>query len=159
MKKRIAYITIAGLVLLTLVTASLWAQQDSQNSDTQQTEKPEYAAEMETLAVMVKSMMDFSKRVEEAASADDIINACTRLTHNLELAGPKMRELTKAHPDWDSNPPEEVREPMSRYLDALVVYSEALQKVVTYVQDHPDNGELQKAYEELQSAIAAMNQG
>lgn len=159
MSKKITTITIATLILLTFVSGGLWAQQKSPQQGDGQEEKSEYAAEMKTLAVMVKSMIDFSHRVEEAATAENITTACTRLTHNLELVGPKMRELTETHPEWDSNPPEEVREPMSRYLDALVVYSKALQKVLTFVQNNPDNKELQKAYKNLQNAIADMNQG
>jgi cytochrome c556 len=162
MHRKATAFLIALLILFTGAAGIVAGQEGSQgssegSSDGSAQVQSAYRSEMETLALMVKTMIDFSSRVNSAENDEDIITACNRLAHNLELLGPKMRKLTEEHPDWDSNPPDEVREPMSRYIDAHNVFSQAVQQVAAYVRQNPDNSELQEAYGRVETQIARMN--
>jgi hypothetical protein len=121
------------------------------------TQENDYESEMATLALMVKSMLDFSRRINYAENIEEVTVATNRLAGNLETLGPLMKALTAKHPDWDTDLPEEVREPMSRYLDTLLVYQEAMQSLVAYVEDNPENKELQLAFGKLKEQLIRMN--
>ena len=140
--------TIAVTVIITLLFTVMGAGFTQENG---------FESEMATLALMVKSMLDFSRRINHAENIEEVTVAAERLAGNLETLGPLMKALTEKHPDWDTNPPQEVREPMSRYLDTLLVYNDAMQKLVAYAEENPENEELQEAFEKLKRQLLRMN--
>ena len=100
MHRKTTAFLIALLILFTGAAGIVAGQEGSQgssegSSDGSAQVQSAYRSEMETLSLMVKTMIDFSARVNSAENDEDIITAWNRLAHNLELLGPKMRKLTE----------------------------------------------------------------
>ncbi|MFW6138727.1 MAG: hypothetical protein ACOC7U_06115 [Spirochaetota bacterium] len=118
----------------------------------------EYKKEIEVLNSMTAIMNEFADRMENATEVSEYITACDELADGIEKHGAGLVALYGEHPDWSEEPPAEVKEPLTRHMEASKRYEKALQKAVKYANNNMDNEDFQASFKRLNKAIYEMYQ-
>lgn len=117
----------------------------------------QYAQEKTVLTTVTKAMESFNSAIESAGKPEDVTKALVSFSSALETATPKIRELAKAHPDWDKNPPEELKGEFEKFEAATMAFrSGAMAKVMEFSRDNMGDKDLQDAMKEFSSIASQL---
>jgi len=118
--------------------------------------EPSNAEAKEIIAEMTDAMNLLAERVEEMSGPEDFVQACDQYAETVEAYGKKMYAIIKAHPEWGENPPEEMKETLTEYREALLNYDPAINAITKYANDHSENEAVQTAMKRLNTAVYQM---
>lgn len=102
------------------------------------------------ISVMERTAAAFDRcaaLIEKAVSEREMVAALSTTADELQALFPEMTSVSRSHPDWGSSPPEEIQ-PTMKLFDSSVnrLFQEALPKATAFVNRHPDNESLRKAF-------------
>jgi len=116
-----------------------------------------YAEEKTLLTTVTKAMESFNAAIGSAGVPEDVAKALGSFSGAIEKVLPKMQELTKAHPEWEDNPPEELKSQFENFEAATSTFrAETMPKVMKFAQDNMDNVDLQNALKKFSNIASQM---
>ena len=116
-----------------------------------------YAEEKTLLTTVTKAMETFNGAIGSAGVPEDVAKALGSFTGAIEKVLPKMKELNTAHPEWEDNPPKELKDTFAKFEAATGAFkSETMPKVMQFARDNMDNAELQDALKKFGSIASEM---
>lgn len=114
-----------------------------------------FAEEKTLLTTVTKAMESFNAAIGSAGAPEEVTKALGSLTGALETVAPKMKELTEAHPEWEDNPPKELKAEFEKFEAATNAFkSETMPKVMQFAKDNVSNVDLHNALKKF-SGVAA----
>jgi len=117
----------------------------------------QFAEEKTLLTTVTKAMESFNNAIGSAGATDEVTKALGTFTDALETVLPKMQELNSAHPDWETNPPEELKETFDKYNVATGTFqTETMPKVMKFAQENAGNAEFQSALKKFGDIASKM---
>jgi len=141
MRNRVLFFTIITVAL----TVSCLAFAENQ-----------YANDVAVIEDMTTVMGEYADKMEAADSTEDVIAATDALSDALDKLGQKMKAVTKKHPGWIDESPDEVKDVMGRYRDAEGRFNSSLNKLVRYTNNTMDNQALEDSFQRLNLIIYEM---
>ncbi len=116
-----------------------------------------YAEEKTMLTTVTATMETFTAAMASAGTPEDVASIIMSFTGKIENVLPKMKELTQAHPDWENNPPAELKTEFEKFKKATAKFQEeAVPKVMQFARNHADNPTLQSAIEKFGSLMSQL---
>jgi hypothetical protein len=116
-----------------------------------------FAEEKTLLTTVTKAMEAFNGAIGSAGVPEDVTKALGSFTGTLEKVLPKMQEMTKAHPDWEDNPPKELKGQFEKFEAATSAFkAETMPKVMQYAKDNISNVELHEALKKFSGLASQM---
>jgi hypothetical protein len=116
-----------------------------------------YAEEKTLLTTVTKAMETFTSSIGSADTPEAVAGIITTFTGQIEKVIPKMKELTDAHPEWENNPPKELKAEFEKFKSASSQFqSVALPKAMQFAREHADNTVLQGAIEKFSNLMSQM---
>ena len=116
-----------------------------------------FAEEKTVLTTVTKAMESFNAAIGSAGAPEEVTKALGSLTGTLEKVLPKMQELTAAHPEWEDNPPEELKGEFDKFEAASNAFkSETMPKVMQYAKDNVSNVDLHEALKKFSGIASQM---
>jgi hypothetical protein len=92
-----------------------------------------------------------------ADTPEAVAGLITTFTGQIEKVMPKMKELTDAHPEWEDNPPKELKAELDKFKSVSSQFqSVAIPKAMQFAREHADNPALQGALEKFSSLMSQM---
>ena len=117
----------------------------------------EFAQEKTVMTTATKAMETFNSAIGSSALPEDITKAVGSFSGALEKVLPKMKEMNAAHPDWETNPPEELKGTFDKFKAATDTFKgETMPKVMKAAQENADNVDLQTALKKFGSIVSQM---
>jgi DNA repair ATPase RecN len=116
-----------------------------------------FATEKKIIDEMTEVMESYISAIESSEAVETMAKAVKELAEKFEALIPKMKEIADNNPDWGDNPPEELKETMTRYMEvSKKFFMNALQKAVEYANKYQDNKALQEAFDKLNQVMSEM---
>ena len=116
-----------------------------------------FAEEKTLLTTVTKAMESFNSAIGSAGVPEDVAKALGSFTGAIEKVVPKMKALTDAHPEWEDNPPKELKGQFEKFEAATSAFkSEAMPKVMQFAKDNMDNVDLQSALKKFSGIASQM---
>lgn len=116
-----------------------------------------FAEEKTLLSTVTKAMDSFNAAIGSAGAPEDVTKALGSLTGALETVLPKMKEITSAHPEWENDPPEELKGEFEKFEAATNAFrADAMPKVMQYAKDNISNVELHTALKKFSSIASQL---
>jgi hypothetical protein len=104
-----------------------------------------FAKEKTVLDTMASAMETFTSTVNSADTPAGITQALGSFSGVVEKLVPQMKSLTADHPDWEKNPPEELKETFDKFNNAKTGFQNAMPKVTAMAKDNLGDADLQNA--------------
>jgi len=125
------------------------ARKDSDKGNVGQFEGA-FSYEKRVLLDMIDILKRYNARILEAATTEEMTRANEEFSDKLEIFNPEIIFVTKKHPDWGENPPEEMKTIIEEYLKANEEFNAiSMDLVKIKVQAHPDDEKFIRSYERL----------
>lgn len=116
-----------------------------------------FAEEKTVLTTVTKAMESFNSAIGSSAVPEDIAKAVGSFTGALEKVLPKMQEMNAAHPEWETNPPKELKGTFDKFKAVTETFKgETMPKVMKAAQENADNVDLQTALKKFGSIVSQM---
>jgi len=115
-----------------------------------------YEAEKTLMTSVTNAMETLTSAINSAGAPQEITSAANAFSDQIEKLAPAMKKLTDEHPDWEINPPSQLKETMDKYKTASMGMQGAMQKLMQTASQYPDDVELQSAMNKFQSVVAGL---
>jgi hypothetical protein len=119
-------------------------------------ESSKYKEEKQVIENYNSIINRFSEKMENAYSTEEILNCTNEFIGNIRLLVPKIRGLKKSHPEWENEPPEELKETIDEYHDTMIRFGKATDKFYNWYMKYPLDYPLERAYNLLRKLISNM---
>ena len=115
-----------------------------------------FAEEKTLLTTLTGAMETFTKTMESADTPEIVTQALGKLTGSLDKVMPAMKKLTAANPDWETKPPKELEDVMSKFKSASSGLQGVMPKLMSMAQEHGDNADLQNAVQKFTGLMSQL---
>jgi hypothetical protein len=115
-----------------------------------------YAEEKTLLTAVTKAMETLTASVNEAGDPSALTSAISAFSGQIEKLVPQMKQLSTDHPDWETNPPSELKDTLDKFNSASAGMKGIMPKVMQMAGQHADNAQLQDALKKFQSVVAGL---
>lgn len=116
-----------------------------------------YGAEKTMLGTVTSAIETFTSSIGTAGGPEDLVKVLGAFTGKMESVVPKMKEMSDAHPEWENNPPEELKGAFDKLKAVTTKFQqEAIPKAMTMAREHADNTELQSALEKFRGLMSQL---
>lgn len=112
-----------------------------------------YAKEQTVLEGMAKAMETFTSAVNSADTPALVTKALGSFTGSLEKFLPQMKTLGTDHPDWETNPPEELKGTFEKFNSAKAGFQNVMPKLTSMAQENLGDADLQGAMNKFISLV------
>ena len=109
------------------------------------------------MSTVTKALETITEAVSSAHGPEDFTKAIGAFTGSIEKVLPKMKELKEAHPEWETDPPEELKGTFDKFNAAADKFKdEAVPKIMKAVTDHPDDTALKDAVQKFHGLMSQL---
>lgn len=116
-----------------------------------------YVEEKTVLTSVTKAMETFTSSIVSAETPEAVAGLIGSFAGQIEKVAPKMKAMTEAHPEWEDNPPKELKAEFDKFKSASSEFqSVALPKAMQFAQQYADNPALQSALEKFSSVMSQL---
>jgi hypothetical protein len=101
-------------------------------------------------------MESFASSIESADTPLRVAQALGSFSTAIEKVMPAMKKMQEEHADWETSPPDALKDSLASFKSASEKFKGAMPKVMQYASEHTDNAELQSAvnkFRELASML------
>jgi CRISPR/Cas system-associated protein Cas5 (RAMP superfamily) len=98
----------------------------------------------------------FSEKMENSHATEEMLNCTYEFIQQIRPLIPKIRGLKKSHPEWEHEPPKELKEPLDEYHDTMIRFGKAAEKFYNWHMKYPHDYPLERAYNLLRKLIGDM---
>jgi hypothetical protein len=115
-----------------------------------------YQKEKTLLTTMTKAMEALTAAISSADNPAKITSAISAFTGKIETLVPDMKKVSDEHPEWETDPPPELKDTMEKFASASSGLHEVMPKLMQMANQHADNAELQDALKKFQSVVGGL---
>jgi len=115
-----------------------------------------YQQEKTLLTTVTKAMETLTAAINQAGAPQELTSAVSAFSDQIEKLAPAMNKLTTEHPDWQTNPPANLKDTMEKFKSASSGMQGAMPKLMQMASQYTDNVELQSALNKFQSVVAGL---
>ena len=115
-----------------------------------------FAEEKTLLTAVTKAMETFTSAINAADAPPAIASALGAFTGQIEELVPAMKKLTEEHPEWETDPPDELKDTMEKFKSAATGLQGTMPKLMQMANEHADNEELQGALRKFQEVMSGL---
>jgi len=115
-----------------------------------------YQQEKTLLTAVTKAMETLTAAVNQAGAPQELTSAVNAFSDQIEKLAPAMKKLSDEHPDWETNPPSQLKDTMEKLKSASGGLQGAMSKVMQMASQYPDDTELQGALNRFQSVVQGL---
>lgn len=115
-----------------------------------------YGKEKTVLDGLTKAIETFTSAVNSADTPSAVTSALGSLTGTFEKFLPQMKSMTADHPDWEANPPKELKETFDKFNTAKAGFQNIMPKLTTMAQENMGDADLQSAMNKFISLVKDM---
>jgi len=115
-----------------------------------------FAEEKTLLTTVTKAMEALTGAIEKADAPEPVIAALGTFSDKIESFVPAMKKINDEHPEWETNPPDELKGTMEKFKSATEGFQGVLPKLLQMSNDHADNPQLQDAFRKFQSVVGGL---
>jgi hypothetical protein len=109
-----------------------------------------FAYEKRILLDMIDMLERYRGNIMNLETPEEITAANWELVEKLERLKPEITEITTKHPDWENNPPPELKPIIQKYINANRDFQTMSIKILkNFVKEHPDDEELASSFEAI----------
>jgi len=116
----------------------------------------EFAQEKTVIDSATASMDTFSEAVEGTDSPDVLAGIMNTFTEELAVILPQMKEISTVHPEWETDPPEELADSFEKFAAANEAFKTSMPKMMQMAGQNQDNEALTAAMENFQATLMGM---
>jgi ABC-type glycerol-3-phosphate transport system substrate-binding protein len=110
----------------------------------------QYAAEETLLNSVAGAMETFNSAIAAAQTPEAAVSALTQFTGSIENYAADIKALNEAHPEWETDPPEELKATMDKFEAISKSFqTETMPKVMQIARDNPDDENVKTAVQEF----------
>ena len=139
---------ISFLALSALTVLSACTPKENTRNNTDMT-KGSFEYEKQVLLNMIDALSRYRAGIMKAEGPDDVAKANYELAERLDTLNPQIVEITGKHPDWNENPPPEVKKIVEEYKRWHQEYEMASIIAEGYIDEYPDHEGLKDSWASL----------
>ena len=115
-----------------------------------------FQQEKTLLTTVATAMETLTASINQAGTPQAVTSAVSAFSTEIEKVAPAMKQLSDAHPDWDTNPPAELKDTMEKFKTASSGFQSAMPKLMEMASQYPDDADLQNALQKFQSVVEGL---
>lgn len=115
-----------------------------------------YQQEKTLVTTVTKAMETLTIDINKAGTPQELATAVTAFSDQIEKLAPAMKKLGTDHPDWETNPPSQLKDTMEKFKSASNGMQESLSKMMQMASQYQDNAELQSALNRFQTVVMGL---
>ncbi|MDD3643627.1 MAG: hypothetical protein PHQ19_09225 [Candidatus Krumholzibacteria bacterium] len=115
-----------------------------------------YQQEKTLLSTATKAIESLTAAINEAGAPEEIASAVNAFAGQFEKLVPAIKKINDEHPDWENNPPSQLKDAMEQYKSASNGLQEAMPRLMQMASEHMDNTALQDALKKFQSVVSGL---
>jgi hypothetical protein len=101
-------------------------------------------------------METFASAVGSADSPEGVTQALGAFSSAFEPILPAIKKMKDEHADWETNPPDALKETFAKFETASSGFKDAMPKVMQMVSSHPDDPGLKGAVQKFQDVVSGL---
>lgn len=115
-----------------------------------------FSEEKTLLTTVTTAMETFTTAMGESETPDAITAALGAFSDQLKMVLPAIMKLNQEHPEWETDPPEELADTLDKFKNAASGLQSAMPKLMQMAGQYADDAQLQDAVKEFQSVVAGL---
>ena len=115
-----------------------------------------YVEEKTLLTTVTAAMEALTSAIDKADAPPAVAAALTAFTDKVESLLPAMKKLNTDHPEWETDPPQELEAALEKFSTASLGFQTVMPKLMQMAGDNADDPQLQEALGKFQSLVSGL---